>query len=267
MGSTPRLVGGPMLWLSVVSGVSVGAAIAAASSPGRSGQGNLVVEPSEVVAGMFYAGATVHVSAVVPPGAAVALLCRGEEHPLVLNRKGKVLGLIWMNVGEVSFQSVPDVYLLRTSDGAARLAPADVLEELGVGFEALAARSAPGDDQAPHFEELVLLKERDGLWGVAEGAVRLRPAEGGGVVAATDFTLPVKVRPGSYQVLAYAFAGGRGELVGRADVRVRQAGIAAFIASLALRHGLLYGILATLVAVAVGLLTGLVFGLGSKGGH
>lgn len=231
-------------------------------------RGGVAADPAEVVAGMFYTGATVRVSAVVPAGAEVAMVCRGETHPLVLKRKGKALGLIWMNVGEVSFQAVPEVYLLRTSAPLSRLASAPVLEDLDLGFTALAARSQPTGGQASLFGELVRLKQRDQLWEMAEGTVQVQEAtEDGAALATTDFRLPVRARAGVYRVQVYAFDGGQGELLGSAEVRVTQGGTAALITSLAARHGLLYGILATLIAMAVGLLTGMVFGLGSKGGH
>jgi len=228
-------------------------------------RGAMAVEPSEVLAGMFYDGATVHVSAVVPRDAGVAMLCRGEEHPLILRKRGRVLGLLWMNVGDVSFRSVPEVYLLNTSSPLGNLRPAP--HELSVGFEALARGCGSESVDPPLFDELVRLKQGDGLWGTAEGAVHVQPAEEDMALATTDFRLPATAEPGVYRILLYTFRDGREELTGSADLRVRRVGLSAFIADLAVRHGTLYGIMAALVAVAVGLLTGLFFGLGSKHGH
>ncbi len=232
---------------------------------GAAAQGAIAVEPSEVLAGMFYDGATIRVSAVVPRDAGVAILCRGEEHPLVLKKKGRVLGLLWMNVGDVSFESVPEVYLLNTSSPLASLQPTG--EKPSVGFEALARGCGPDSAALPLFDELVRLKQGDGLWSVAEEAVHVQPAEEDMALATTDFRLPATAEPGVYQILLYTFRDGREELSGRAEIRVRRVGLSAFIATLAVRHGLLYGIMATLVAVAVGLSTGLFFGMGSKHGH
>ncbi len=229
------------------------------------GAGGVVVEPELVVTGMFYTGATVHVSAVVPAGADVAVLCRGEGHPLTLKRKGKVLGLLWMNVGDVSFEQVPALYLLDTSRPLGELAADTVLDALGLGVAALATRCDADASDPVLFSELARLKQKERLWRVAEGAVEIRSGEGGAELAVADLPLPPKAGPGDYEVLVYAFGSAQPELIGTGHVRVEQGGVSGFITELATKHGLLYGVLAALVAVVVGLLTGLIFGMGSKG--
>lgn len=240
---------------------------AVASAPVATDSGSdVVVDPAEVRAAMFFDGAVVHVTASVPAGREVAIVCTGDPTHLTLRKKGKVLGAIWMNVADVSFGAVPTLYLVRTSVALAEVAPPEALIPLGVGYDALAASSHPGPGAEDLFGELVRLKERDGLWAVEEGGVTLRAASDA-VVATTDMTLPARTPPGTYQVLVYAFGDAGGELVGIAELVVRQDGLAAFISELATNHGLLYGILAAVVAVAVGLLTGGIFGLGSRRGH
>ncbi len=256
MNGLLRIVG-----LAAVTAMPVAALASAGSAQG------VAVDPGEVVSGLFYAGATVRVSAVVPRGARVAMVCRSEDRPLVLERKGRALGVIWMNVGRASFGRVPDVYLLRTSAPVDSLAPGAELRRNGVGFDALAARCAPDSGQEGLFDELVRLKERDRVWRVSEGAVDLRSAEDDVALATTDFRLPARARPGTYRILVYTFEGGRGTLAGSAELTLRNGTVSALITSLATRHGLLYGILAALVAMVMGLLTGLVFGLGAKHGH
>jgi uncharacterized protein (TIGR02186 family) len=248
-------------------GIMAVVAVAAAQVPPQHLAGGINVDPAVVSAGMFYSGDTVHVSAVVPLGAKVAMVCVGDSHPLKLKKKGKALGVIWMNVADVSFGEVPDLYLLHTSGRLAGLAEPATLEDLAVGYDALEARAGPGRGAERLFGELVRLKGRDRLWGVAEGAVVLQPAGDGMALATTDFALPAKAPPGRYRVRVYAFGEGAGAMIGEGEVQVRQVGLAGFIASLAREHGLLYGALAALVAVIVGLATGVIFGLGSKGGH
>ena len=59
-------------------------AAAAASAQEAGHQAGLSIEPAEIVAGMFYDGALVHVRAPVPAGARVAIVARGEAGPLQL---------------------------------------------------------------------------------------------------------------------------------------------------------------------------------------
>ncbi|MEJ2679339.1 MAG: TIGR02186 family protein, partial [Gemmatimonadota bacterium] len=211
--------------------------------------GGMNVDPAEVPAGMFYSGATVHVSAVVPMGTAVAMVCAGTSHPLELKKKGKALGVIWMNVADVSFGEVPDLYLLHTSAPLDELAAPGTLRDLEVGYDALEARSEPGPGAEALFGELTRLKRRDGLWVEREGAITLQPAADGMALATTDFVLPAKAPPGTYRVLVYTFRDNAGVMVGEGQVQVRQVGLAGFIATLSSERGLLYGVLAALVAV------------------
>jgi uncharacterized protein (TIGR02186 family) len=230
----------------------------------------LSVEPHELEADMFYRGGTVRVTAKVPQGYQVALVCAGNDEQLELKQQGKRLGLLWMSVGEVAFNHVPGLYLLHTSAELEDLAPPHVLEDLGVGFAALRER-ATGDDGSPPdeelFGELVKLKESEGLFRYAVGSVHTEPLTADTMLATTEFRLPPKAAHGVYQIVAYGFREGDGELLGTGSLRLTRSGAVTFISSLAREHGMLYGLLAVLIAIGAGLLTGFVFGLRMKKGH
>jgi uncharacterized protein (TIGR02186 family) len=230
----------------------------------------LRVEPEEVRAGMFFDGATIAVSALVPDDIAVAVVCIGADESVVLNRKGKVLGLIWMNVGEVEFDDVPSLYLVNSSTHLAELAAPPQLAALRIGYDALEARAGAAnsvDNRSHLFHELVRLKESEGLYSIAEGSVHLSAVSQGRARIATEFRLPAKTPTGDYRILVYGFSRAEGALVATERVRLTKVGAASFISGLAIEHGLLYGALAVAVAVSVGLLAGMVFDLGSKKGH
>jgi uncharacterized protein (TIGR02186 family) len=232
----------------------------------------LTLEPSEVRAGMFFDGATVRVSALVPEGLGITVSCVGPEGSVVLNRKGKALGLIWMNVGEVEIDGAPALYLLHSSSELGQLAPDASLASHGVGYVALehrvTMRGVPGEgEEGELFREFVSLKESDGLYATSDESVETEPGPESMVRARTELRLPAKTPPGEYSILVHAFAGEDGTLLGAAPLQVVQVGMAASIQNLATEHGLQYGILAVVVAIAVGLLTGVLFGLGSKKAH
>jgi uncharacterized protein (TIGR02186 family) len=248
------------------------ATAAAVSTPApQLGDGQLTVEPARVEVTMLYTGRTVRVTTSAPAGARVAISVAGNVRSLELKRKGKFLGLIWMNVGDVTFPALPELYLLRTTGPLMDLAEPDVLSRLGIGWEALRRQARDTAALPGLFGELVALKERDGLWDIQESGVTTEPSGEGTVRATAEFFLPTKAPPGDYRVLAYAFGEGEAEaegtLLGEGRLQVAQVGIAAFIMNLARNHGLLYGVLAVLAAGAAGLLTGVVFGLGDRKGH
>jgi uncharacterized protein (TIGR02186 family) len=225
------------------------------------------VEPSTIEIGMFYGGTTLSVDATLEGGGDVVVICRGKPGAIELKQKGKVWGLLWMNVGEVSFESVPSVYLLASTAALSQLAPAGELRELGVGYQAVGDAAGGATDAAETFSGLVALKESDGLFVALEGGVHVESVGEHVVHATAQLFFPAKAPPGEYVVEVFRFSAGHGVRVGSTVVKVRRVGTAALIASLAHQHGLLYGVVAVVIALVVGLLTGLVFGLGSKGGH
>jgi uncharacterized protein (TIGR02186 family) len=231
---------------------------------------SMTIDPTEVGVGTFYSGTTVSVEGVIPAGYDAAIACVGRARPVELKKKGRVLGILWMNVGDVAFENVPSVYLLSTSRRLAELAPPPILQELQVGYQAIESmgtRSLENGDTHGTFGELLKLKESERLYSYNEGGVSLGPEEGGTVHVSAQCFLPARAPSGEYEIRLLGFREGRGELLHVARLHLTPVGATAFISSLAQRHGLLYGILAVVIALVVGLLTGFVFGLAAKTGH
>jgi uncharacterized protein (TIGR02186 family) len=239
------------------------------AGPERPSETEIRLEPREIAAGLFYDGASVQVDATVPLGRDVAVVCAGKGERLELEKKGKALGVLWMSVGDVAFESVPSVYQLITSKRLGDLAGRDVQERLGLGYgalEAKAIRDRGDEEQRRLFGELIKLKESEGLYSITEGTLELRARSSSARVSGR-FRLPAKTPPGDYEVRLIGFKDGKAERLGCEPLRLRQVGMTAFISSLARQHGFIYGVFAVLIALGVGLLTGLLFGLGSKRGH
>ncbi len=234
------------------------------------GPERLEVYPEEVGVDLLFSGATLHVRGAVPAGSDAAILCTGQETRLKLKRRGRVWGVLWMNVADVVFERVPSVYVLCTSVPLARLGPPELLERLGVGFGSVEARALPRDpsrDQREAFPELVRLKRREGLFDLVEGSVLLGRGERDRLDASTDLFLPARTPPGGYRIALFSFRQGEGALVAEATAVIRQTGVAAFVSRTARERGLLYGIVAVVVAIAAGLSTGALFGRGARGAH
>lgn len=230
----------------------------------------LEIDPGEIEVGSFYGGTTVSLEGAIPIGYKAAVACVGRAGTVELKKKGRVLGILWVNVGDVVLRDVPSVYVLNTSTNLTELAAPAILNELGVGYQAIGARatrSLKKGDKQELFQELLKLKESERLYSSDQEGVRLGPEEGGAVRFSAQCFLPAKAPSGDYDIRLFIFQGGRGELVNTVRMAVTPVGATAFISSLAQRYGLLYGVLAVVIALAVGLVTGLVFGLLAKTGH
>lgn len=230
---------------------------------------SLQLDPTEIHVDMFYGGEIVHVAGTIPAGYQAAVLCSGEEGSVELKTKGKVLGFLWMNVGEVAFEHVPSLYVLSTSVPLADLAAAPVLEKLGLGYPALESTVVRQPGQGSFegdFREFLELKESEDLYSYDERGVELVQGPSGAMQLSAECLLPTKAPWGEYEVRLFGFKAGMGELLRVERMRVDPVGVAARVSALARDHGLLYGVLAVLIALGVGLLTGLAFGLVSKKG-
>lgn len=248
----------------------VGPSAAAVAAPSGESDIWMRVDPTEIGVNLFYKGASVDVEGVVPSGYDVAVVCTGQKGSIELKRKGKVAGFLWMNVAELVFEDVPSLYLLSTSAALDELAPAPVLEELGVGYAALESRVRRSPDrtvQDADFREFLKLKESERLYSYEEGGVELEAGPDRAMHVSVECWLPTKAPWGEYEIRLLGFKAGRGELLRTERLELGPVGVTARISTLATRQGLLYGIFAVVIALGVGLLTGLAFGLASKKGH
>ena len=71
--------------------------------------------PSAILIGTQYDGMQLEVSGTVPAGSEVVLRFTGAPSELHLREKGKVFGLLWMNVGKVVVNNVPKVCIIDSS--------------------------------------------------------------------------------------------------------------------------------------------------------
>jgi uncharacterized protein (TIGR02186 family) len=227
-----------------------------------------LIQPKTIRIGSFFSGGQVTVRGVVPSGDQVALRVLGPRGHLVLMKKGRVGGL-WMNVGQITFQDIPSLYLLWTSAKLSSLVTEAGLQAWKLDYSSLLNGTLPEknpEEEAGLLRELVELKEEDHLYQLFEGAVRVKTLERGtwDQVDAV-LTLPAKISPGSYALEMIAFRDGKGRLIHSSTLEVKLAGFPALVAHFAARQGLWYGILAVIIATLSGLIIGIVFS--SKGAH
>jgi uncharacterized protein (TIGR02186 family) len=227
------------------------------------------VRPENVQIGVFYSGQHIQVTGSTPGSEDVVIRVEGPDEPLTLNRKGKKYGVLWMNVGEVHYEAVPTLYVVRSTRKLDEIATAEVLSRLEIGFDALRDQVPAGSEDGARefFGELVKLKQRDQLFSSEAEGVQLHPSPDGRQEVTGEFFLPAKAPVGDYTVDVFGFEDGDGELIGTAKVHLKRGSVVSFITSLATNHGLLYGCLAVAVAVLAGLSTGFIFGMGKGGSH
>jgi uncharacterized protein (TIGR02186 family) len=220
----------------------------------------LIFEPARGEIGLFHGGVDLVVSAELESGVDVALVVTGPPADLHMRKKERVWGLFWAPTKDVTFEKVPSLYILRTSEELDELAPKLILNELGLGYEALRS-SVEVDGEEDLFPELIRLKESEGLFSLDDIDNHPgRTTERTSVRAELPANAPATI----YSVQLFAFRGGKLVTRGERDFELTQTKLMAFITSLAREHSLLYGVLAVVVALGAGLGVGFLYGSAKK---
>lgn len=228
-------------------------------------------EPNLIAIGAFFNGTQLTVSGKIAPENDVVVIVKGKQEELTLKKKGKALGLLWMNLGDVHVKKVPNLYILYSSKGRMELAAPDAKtwEQMGIGFEYLKKEmeiEAPEAERNDLAREFLKLKQKQGLYASHPGEISFGQKGGTEKSFNAAVWMPPRIPPGEYQVQVMEIH--NGIIVGNSmdQLKVKEEGIPSMISSLAFNHSLFYGFLAVLIAVAAGLVMDFFFGTGKGGG-
>jgi len=228
------------------------------------------LEPSSVSISAFYNGTDVTVKGEAPTDAEILIRLTGTRHDVTLKKKGKVGGLLWMNVGEVTFENVPSVYLLYASKSLGEMATSEnsnKWDSMGLGFEAIKQEMqvlpTPNDKEVV-FKEFMKLKKHEDLYNLDPDAVHFESASGTMKNYQATIHVPPKLKPGTYQVDVIAVSGDKIIEGASQQLKLTQIGFPAFLSTMAFGRALLYGIMSVVIALFAGLGMSMIFR--SKGG-
>jgi uncharacterized protein (TIGR02186 family) len=215
----------------------------------------------------FYHGSTVSVRGVSDPGTDLVIKITSPEGHQVLRQKGKVGGLLWMNVGKLTFEHVPGLYFLHSTKNLTDILNKDELNKYVLGYSALETHSevspVSGDAaKSKWFDEFVKMKESSKVYSTSSGKISTTLKDGlQEYYVLMDW--PYQASPGDYTVTVYAVKDNK--VVERAEskVFVEQVGIVKSFARMAKDSAAAYGLISILAALGAGFGVGMVF---RKGG-
>ena len=236
------------------------------NAAGSTRAADLEIEPAQINIGFFYSGKLIRLHAEIPSGYDAIVKVTGPDEDLHLKKKGKAGGFLWMNVGEVAFENVPQLYMIRSSRELSRMQAGDFLSSMRIGYDDIGFKADVKTEKEKKFlsGELIKLKEKQGMYSIDEGNVQHRTNSSGNQDISTEITLPARAPIGMYEVALYGVKNGKGVKFGSGKIEIKQSAPVAFLTSLAHQHGLLYGCLAVAIAVITGLGTGAIFGMKGK---
>ena len=241
-------------------------ATAFAGTPAR-----LEIEPNAIFIGASYNGIDISVTGEIPSDtdAVVRLKSKGENFKL--KKKGKAMGLLWMNMATVSFHNCPSIFMVSMPGSISGSSTQDESnwESLGLGLKAVEKEveiSPEQKDKSGLFQEFIKLKEKEGKYKTYRDGIHYTPGNAGTKTFSTKIAIPDGIKIGQYMVELFVIKDSAVVDKTAKMIKVDQVGFPRLLSSLAFDHSLLYGIMAVMVALIAGLITGLVF-KGGKGAH
>jgi hypothetical protein len=228
----------------------------------------LRVEPEEIHIGALYDGATLIATGIVPADSEAIVRFMGTTCDLHMKERGKVAGIMWMNLDSITFRGAPSVCLVSSAvdlQGLEANGGASVRVLRLSGLRGSIQVEAEGGQHQNAIEEFLKLKQKEGLYREMFGNISYGNASEGQKSFRAEVPIPSRLIAGDYVVKLDAVR--NGEVIVRSEipVKVNLVGFPAFLSGLAFDHSALYGILATVIALLAGLGIGLVFQ--SKGSH
>ena len=85
----------------------------------------------------FYHGSTVSVRGISDPNTDLIIKIASDEGHQTLREKGKVGGVLWMNVGELKIDQAPNMYFLHSTKNIEDILSKDQINKYVVGYPAL----------------------------------------------------------------------------------------------------------------------------------
>lgn len=215
----------------------------------------------------FYHGSTVSVRGTTEPGTDLIIKIASPEGHETLKQKGKVAGLLWMNVNTLKLEQVPNLYSIHSTKKIEDLLGEGEAEKYVIGYPALSRHAelipAVGEDEKSKWlSEFIKYKESSKLYATSSGKIEMKEKDGKQEYY-INTAWPYQAPPGDYLVTVYAVKDKKVIEKAEAKVLVEQAGIIKTLSNMAKNNGALYGIISILAALGAGFGVGMVF---RKGG-
>ncbi|WP_366929930.1 TIGR02186 family protein [uncultured Thioclava sp.] len=190
-------------------------------------------------------------------GLAVIVTLEGPLGPVTIRRKSREFG-IWVNTAALGVASAPSYYAVATSGPLKDILDpkVDVQQRISIPL-AMRAFSGPVQvkDTRPFTEAMVRIRERQGLYTLETGGVRLVE----NTLFRADFELPANLTEGDYKTRIFLLR--KGKLVDQyqSAIDVRKVGLERWLYALAHEHAAIYGLLSLALAVIAGWAAAAVF--------
>lgn len=215
-----------------------------------------------------YRGSTVSVKGEADAGTDLIVKITAPEGHQTMMKKGKVGGILWMNVGSLRFERTPDLYEVFSTRSLEEILSEEQRAEHVIGYGALLQHVTIGPtssegEKATWFGELVKLKESSRLYTASVGRIRTTALADGRQRYELMTDWPYQAPPGEYAVTVYAVKDRRVLERAECKVLVEHVGTVKALASMARNRAAFYGLVSIAIALGAGFGVGMIV---KKGG-
>lgn len=228
------------------------------------------VQPERIAINSLYHGSALTVTGEVAPEDDIIVKFSSPDKQAHLRQKGKKGGLLWMNVGELEFKPVSDVYLVYSTGDVDSILSLEEQDKylLGYGSFKRVVEVSPVSDESEKekwVEEFLKFKEDSMIYGVYEEGIETNMEDGKKTFQLT-VDWPYQAPPQEYTVSVYAVNSKSVKDYRETSLAVETVGALKFISGKAFNSASVYGIASILIAIAAGFIVSVIF-KGGGGGH
>ena len=228
------------------------------------------VTPDRIPVNSLYHGSKVVVTGETEAGEDIIIKFSSPEKKVHLRKKGKTGGLLWMNVGELEFNPVSDVYLVYSTKNINSILSTEQQDRHALGFDAFKrlVEVSPVSDEAEKerwVNEFLKFKGKNRIYGIFDGKVQT-DTQGDKETFTVTVDLPYQAPPQEYTVSVYGVKGNSVQDHKEIPLAIETVGALNFISNMAFHKAPMYGIVSILIAIAAGFIVSVIF-KGGGGSH
>ncbi len=228
------------------------------------------ISPSRIAVDSLYHGSSVVVSGETDAEDEIIIKFSSPKKEILLRKKGKRSGLLWMNVGELELNPVPDVYLVYATGDINSMLNEDQQDRFMLGYDTfrrvVEVTPVSGETEKEKWiREFLHFKEKNKVYGIVSGQIETQ-TEGSRKTFNLSINWPYQAPPQDYTVGTYAVRDGIVLDYKETTLSVEKVGALKYISDKAYNSSAAYGIISILIAIASGFIVSIIF-KGGGGGH
>ncbi|HDH53797.1 MAG TPA: hypothetical protein ENH24_04865 [Nitrospirae bacterium] len=228
------------------------------------------ISPARISVTSLYHGSKLVVTGETGPDEEIIIKFSSPESKFDLRKKGKAGGVFWMNIGELEFNRVSDVYLVYATKEIDSILNDKQQEKYALGYDAFrrlveVTPVSSESEKVKWVKEFIKFKEKNGIYGIFTDGIETEIKDNKKIYK-LNIDWPYQAPPREYTVSVYSVKDSTVQDHNETSLLVEKVGALKFISNMAFNNAPVYGIVSILIAIAAGFIVSVIF-KGGGGSH